>query len=258
MITLLTDFGTADHFVGVIKGVIATIAPATAVIDITHEVPPYAIHQGAFLLEQSWRYFPKGTIHIAIVDPGVGSDRRPILIEAEGHYFLGPDNGLFSFILATDKPKARHLNQPGYWLPGPSTTFHGRDIFAPVAAHLATGTKPAKLGEIIKDPMRSPALAPTRHSRRCHVGAVLHVDRFGNLITNFPTSQFDTLRNRPFTMTVGMNQIELYASTYANCPPGELCVIPGSSGFWEVSIANESAAKQTGLIPGSPLELTLS
>jgi len=258
MITLLTDFGTADHFAGVLKGVIASIAPATPVIDITHEVPLYAIQQAAFLLEQSWRYFPKGTIHLAIIDPGVGSERRPLLIEAEGYYFIGPDNGLFSMILATEKPKTRHLNQPKFWLPNPSTTFHGRDIFAPVAAHLAAGIKPAKLGQLITDPMRSPALTPTRLSRRCYVGTVLHTDRFGNLITNFPTTQFDTLRNRPFSMTVGLNQIELYASTYASCPPGELCVIPGSSGFWEVSIANESAAKQTGLIPGSPLELTLA
>lgn len=257
MITLLTDFGTAGHFAGVLKGVIATISPATPVVDITHEVPPYDIEQAAFLLNQSWPYFPNGTIHVAIVDPGVGSDRRPLLIEAEGHYFIGPDNGLFSLILATDKPKTRHLNQPKFWLPNPSTTFHGRDIFAPVAAHLSTGIKPAKLGQLITDPMRSPSLTPTRLSRRSYVGTVLHTDRFGNLVTNFSIAQFDTLRNRPFTLMAGLNRVELYATTYAKCPPGELCVIPGSSGYWEVSIASDSAARQTGLIPGSPLELTL-
>ena len=258
MITLLTDFGLADHFVAVMKGVILSIAPKTTIVDISHEVPAFGILEGAFLLEQSWRAFPQGTIHVAIVDPGVGSTRRPLLIEAAGHFFIGPDNGIFSFALAEDGAKARHLNQPGYWLPNPSTTFHGRDIFAPAAAHLAAGIKPAKLGTLIKDAMRSPAIAPSRLSRRCWIGTVLHVDRFGNLITNFSISQFDTLRNRPFTLAVGLNQVELYASTYANCPPGELCVIPGSCGYYEVSIANASAAKYTGLVSGSPLELTLA
>jgi S-adenosylmethionine hydrolase len=258
MITLLTDFGLADHFVGVLKGVIATIAPGEPVVDITHDVPPYSISQAAFLLEQSWRYFPKGTIHVAIVDPGVGSERRPLLVEAEGHTFIGPDNGLFSFVLATEKPKARLLNQPKYWLPHPSTTFHGRDIFAPVAAHLAAGIKAAKLGKLVDDPIRSPALAPTRMSRRTWVGSVLHIDRFGNLITNFHARDFTTLRNRPFTLTAGMESTELFASTYANCPPDQLCVIPGSTGFYELSLASASAAILTGLVPGSPLELTLS
>lgn len=258
MITLLTDFGFADHFVAVMKGVILTIAPQTPIIDITHEVPAFSILEGAFLLEQSWRHFPKGTIHVAIVDPGVGSERRPLLIETAGHLFIGPDNGIFSFALADTSAKVRHLNQSNYWLPNPSSTFHGRDIFAPVAAHLASGIKPARLGSLIKDAMRSPAITPTRLSRRSYVGTVLHLDRFGNLITNFPIAQFETLRNRPFTLTVGLNQVELYASTYANCPPGELCVIPGSCGFYEVSIANDSAARHTGLIAGSPLELTLA
>ena len=258
MITLLTDFGLADHFVAIMKGIILTIAPQTSIIDITHEVPAFNILSGAFLLEQSWRAFPEGTIHVAIVDPGVGSERRPLLIEVSGHYFIGPDNGLFSFALAETKAKARHLNQPEYWLPNPSTTFHGRDIFAPAAAHLATGIKAAKLGTLIKDPMRSPALSPTRLSRRTFVGTVLHADRFGNLITNFSLSQFETLRNRPFTLNVGLNQVELYASTYSSCPPEELCVIPGSCGFYEVSIANASAARSTGLVAGSPLELTLA
>ncbi|MBM3763648.1 MAG: SAM-dependent chlorinase/fluorinase [Acidobacteria bacterium] len=258
MITLLTDFGLADHFVGTLKGVIASISPKTPVVDITHEVPAYSIPQAAFLLDQSWRYFPKGTIHVAIVDPGVGSSRRPLLIESEQHYCIGPDNGLFSFILADPKSKVRHLNKPKYWLPDISTTFHGRDIFAPVAAHLANKIKPSQLGTLITDPIRTPALLPTRLSRRTWVGTVLHIDRYGNLITNYSQQQFDTLRNRPFSLTAGLHQTELYASTYAHCPEGELCVIPGSSGYWELSLANASAAKLTGLTPGSPLELTLA
>lgn len=258
MITLLTDFGQQDHFVGVLKGVIATLAPTVPVVDITHEVPPFSILEGAFLLEQSWRYFPVGTIHVAIVDPGVGSERRALLIEAEGHRFIGPDNGIFSFLLGHDKVKVRSLEKPRYWLPNPSSTFHGRDIFAPVAAHLALGVKPAQLGPLIKDPMRSPSPSPTRLSRRAWTGTVLHVDRFGNLITNYRIDEFSTLRNRPFTLAVGLNSVELFASTYANSPAGELCVIPGSSGYYEVAIPQDSAARYTGLVAGSPLELTLS
>jgi len=258
MITLLTDFGLTDQYVGVMKGVIATIAATVPVVDITHEVPAFSINQAAFLLDQSWRYFPKGTIHVAIVDPGVGSERRPLLIEAEGHYFIGPDNGLLSFALLTDKPKTRVLNEPKYWLPAPSSTFHGRDIFAPVAAHLAAGVRPAKLGKLIADPMRSTGLLPIRTSRRTYSGTVLHVDRFGNLITNFRITEFTTLRNRPFTFVAGMNEVELFSSTYANCPPEQLCLIAGSSGYYELSILNGSAAQKTGLVPGSPVELTVS
>ncbi len=257
MITLLTDFGRADHFVGVLHGVIASIAPATRVVDITHEVPPFAIATGTFLLEQAWPYFPAGTIHVAIVDPGVGSERRPLLVSAGGHHFIGPDNGLFSFLYGLSGVKVRVLNQPRYWLPETSNTFHGRDIFAPVAAHLAMGITPARLGKRITDAQRTPALQPVRHSRRAWTGAVLHVDHFGNLITNYRVADFPALRQQAFGLTVGLEQTDLFASTYAACPPELLCVIPGSSGYYEVALANGSAARRTGLVAGSPLELTL-
>ncbi len=258
MITLLTDFGTADHFAGVLKGVIASLAPGVPVLDLTHEVPPYEILTAAFLLEQSWRYFPPGTIHVAVVDPGVGSARRPLLIEAGKHFFIGPDNGLFSFVLRDESAEVRVLDQPRYWLPNPSSTFHARDIFAPAAAHLARGTTPATLGSRIVDPLRSPAVAPVRVSRRSYAGAVLHVDRFGNLITNFSLEQFPTLRNRPFTLVAGLESIELFASTYAFAPPEELTVIPGSAGYYEISVVQSSAARRLGLRAGSPLELTVA
>lgn len=254
IVTLLTDFGLADHFVGVMKGVIATIAPNAQVVDLSHEVPAFSVGEGAFLLEQSWRYFPQGTIHVAVVDPGVGSSRRALLVEEGGHFFVGPDNGIFSQVLGK---KVRELNQPKYWLAELSTTFHGRDIFAPVAAHLANGVKPAQFGPRISDALRSPLLTPGRLSRRTWTGCVLRVDRFGNLITNFSLSEFGSLRNRPFVMTLGLEQTELFASTYTNCPEGELCVISGSCGYYEISIAQSSAAQRTGLRAGSPLELTV-
>lgn len=258
MITLLSDFGTAAHFVGAMKGVIASIAPDVAVVDITHEVPPFEIPTGAFLLDQAWRYFPKRTVHVAIVDPGVGGQRRPILIESLGHYFIGPDNGLFSFILQDPKAIVRVLNKPKYWLAEVSSTFHGRDIFSPTAAHLANGVKPAQLGSKIADPWRSPLLEPVRQSRRSFTGSVLFVDRYGNLITNFKASAFPTLRNRPFTMTAGLELIELFSGNYANIPPGELAIVPASSGYFEISMREASAASKLKIGLGSPLELTVT
>ncbi len=258
MITLLTDFGWSGHFAGVMKGVIATIAPAVPIVDITHDAPPYDVLSAAFLLDQSWRFFPKGAIHLVVVDPGVGSARRPLLIESQGHRFIGPDNGLFSLVLADPKAKVRVLDQSRYWLPQLSGTFHGRDVFAPSAAHLALGLRPSSLGSRINDPWRSPLLEPVRHSRRTFVGAVLYVDRFGNLTTNYKIEAFPTLRNRPFTLTAGLESIELFASTYAYCAPDTLTVVPASTGYYEIALPQASAAARTGLRTGSPLELTLA
>lgn len=240
------------------KGVIASIAPEARVVDITHEVPPYEIPTGAFLLDQAWRFFPKGTIHVAVVDPGVGSQRRPILIESQGHCFVGPDNGLFGMVLKDEKAKARVLDKSKYWLAAVSNTFHGRDIFSPVAAHLALGVKPGQLGTRIEDPWRSALLEPVRQSRRTFTGSVLFVDRYGNLITNFRIETFPTLRNRPFVMGAGLESIELFASTYASVPPGEAAVLPSSSGYYEISMREASAAARLGIGIGSPLELTVS
>jgi S-adenosyl-L-methionine hydrolase (adenosine-forming) len=258
MITLLSDFGTEAHFVGAMKGVIAGIAPRTPVVDITHEVPPFEIATAAFLLDQSWRYFPAGTIHVAIVDPGVGSQRRPVLIASQGHYFIGPDNGLFSLILQDAKAVARVLDKPKYWLPNQSNTFHGRDVFSPAAAHLSKGVKPSQLGKRINDPWRNMLFEPVRQSRRTYSGAVLFTDRYGNLITNFKIDNFPTLRNRPFELQAGLERIELFAGTYSAIPPGELAVIPASSGYYEIAMREASAAKRLGLANGSPVELTTS
>jgi S-adenosyl-L-methionine hydrolase (adenosine-forming) len=258
MITLLSDFGTEAHFVGAMKGVIANIAPGAPVVDITHEVPPFEISTAAFLLDQAWRYFPAGSIHVSIVDPGVGSQRRPILIASQGHYFIGPDNGLFSLVLQDPKAVARVLDKPKFWLPSQSSTFHGRDIFSPVAAHLSKGLKPSQLGKRIGDPWRSPLFEPVRQSRRTYAGAVLFTDRYGNLVTNFKIENFPTLRNRPFQMQAGLETVELFAGTYAGIPPGELAVIPASSGHYEVAMREASAAKRLGLANGSPVELTIA
>lgn len=249
VITLLTDFGLKDQFVGVMKGVIASIAPRASVIDVSHEIDAYQVSQARFLLGQSWPYFPKGTVHVCVVDPGVGSARRPILVEAAGHHFVGPDNGLFTDLLDLPKCVVRALTKPKYWLKNISQTFHGRDVFSPVAAHLATGVRPLMFGPIIDDPLRGESLIPSRLGRRVWLGTVLHVDRFGNLITNLiPPVAGLALR-------VGLRELVQRVDDYAAGPPGEPVVLIGSHGNLEVAVNQGSAAKTLGCGVGSPVEL---
>jgi S-adenosyl-L-methionine hydrolase (adenosine-forming) len=231
LITLLTDFGHQDPYVGIMKGVIFGICPEARIVDLTHEVTPYQIAQAAFHLEQSWPYFPKGTIHLVVVDPGVGTARRPILVEAAGHFFIGPDNGVFSMlepatvreIIVTDSPT--------------SHTFHGRDIFAPTAGRLANGAAPSELGTEIANPVRI----------MLEEGTVLHIDHFGNVITN--------LRAFPTAINVATRTIRNRASTYAEAPPSELFLIEGSSGYIEIALNQGSAAERLGIGVGAVLNI---
>lgn len=256
-ITLTTDFGLLDHYVGVMKGVIATIAPDASVVDITHDIPPFMISEGAYVVGQTYPYFPAGTVHVAVVDPGVGSNRRAILLEAAGQFFVGPDNGVFSFVLSRADWRCRELNQERFFRPAVSATFHGRDIFAPVAAHLAAGAPPAELGPVIDNPYQLSLAKPVRAARRIWMGTVLKVDRFGNLITNFPAADFSELSQTPFRMTVGLSQVDYLTPNYAVAPIGEPVLIAGSAGFYEVIANQASAAKILGVGSGTPLELTI-
>src|SRR5690349_20119253 len=186
-ITLLTDFGTSDGYVGVMKGVMLGIAPGVTLIDLTHDIPPQDIREAAWVLHTSWRSFPAGTIFVCVVDPGVGTGRRPVALRAGGRLFIGPDNDLFSYVLAAAEPEAAvTLDDPRHHLPGASATFHGRDIFSPCAAHLAAGVPLAALGSSL-DPASLIRFAPPRPTWDSGTlrGRVLHVDRFGNLITSF-------------------------------------------------------------------------
>src|SRR5579864_5592251 len=162
LITLTTDFGTSDHFAGTMKGVILRVAPTAQIIDISHEVQSFDVTDGAFTIAEAYRYFPKKTIHVVVVDPGVGSTRRPLLAEAAGQYFIAPDNGVLSMIFAREQSKVRHITNGRYFLKPLSRTFHGRDVFAPVAAHLATGVPPAQFGKRIEDHLRLSFQQPTR------------------------------------------------------------------------------------------------
>ena len=257
LITLTTDFGTTDHFAGTMKGVILGIQPDAQVVDITHEVQAFEIADGAFTIAQAYRYFPKRTIHVVVVDPGVGSTRRPILAEMAGQFFIAPDNGVLSIVFAQGKPKVRHITNQRYFLKPVSRTFHGRDVFAPVAAHLASGVAPARFGKLIDDYLQLTFHRPTQTGKNAWTGTVLKVDRFGNLITNLHLDDFPNLRIRPFRLLAGRQPITRLALTFTESSPGELFVLVGSSGYLEVATNQASAAKQLGCGAGAPIELTI-
>jgi S-adenosyl-L-methionine hydrolase (adenosine-forming) len=254
LITLLTDFGSSDPYVGVMKGVIFDVCPDAVIVDLTHEVQPFEIAEGGFLLAQSWLHFPNGTVHLAVVDPGVGSRRRPVVVEAGGHFFVGPDNGLFSMVFAAALSNVRHVTASKYFRDPVSSTFHGRDIFAPVAAHLANGVTAAKFGRTITDYTRLDFFRPVRSAKRAWTGTVLHIDRFGNIVTNFLADEF---RERMLEMRTGLQSVNRAAEYYADVPFGELFVVAGSSGFLEISVNQGSAARVLGVGLGAPLELRL-
>jgi S-adenosylmethionine hydrolase len=238
VITLLTDFGTADPFVGVMKGVIAGICPEAKVIDITHEVAPQDVRSGAFFLDRSWQYFPKGTVHVAVVDPGVGSARTALAMESRGHFFVGPDNGLLS--LAAPRGRAVALVHRAYHLSRISNTFHGRDIFAPVAAHLASGVGLDALGTTRRKLVKLSSPRP-RKTRSGLVGRIVSVDRFGNLITNIAPADWKGLR-RPRLVAGDFTSAKL-CSSYAGAPPGELLIVFGGYDRLEIAVRNGSAAQ---------------
>jgi S-adenosylmethionine hydrolase len=256
-ITLTTDFGTRDHFVGAMKGVILGISPRVRIVDITHEIAPQQVSEAAFAISQAWRYFPKGTIHVVVVDPGVGSARRPILCETEGQFFIAPDNGVLSMIYDSAPHKVRILSNEKLFLKKVSKTFHGRDVFAPAAANLSRGLAPAKFGKPIHDAVRSILLKPTPLSNNHWSGVVLHADRFGNLITNFHIAEFPALLKHPMELRAGSQRITRLAATYADTAIGELFAIIGSSEYVEVVVNQGSAAKMLGLGTGSSVELEI-
>lgn len=257
LITLTTDFGLSDHYVGTMKGVILSICPRARMVDISHGVNAYEIAEGAFTLAQAYPYFPRGTIHVVVVDPGVGTTRRPILVQAAGQYFVAPDNGVLSMIYAREKHKARAITNERYFMKPVSQTFHGRDVFAPVGAHLGNGVPPARFGKLIDDHLQQTFDQPARTGRRAWTGTVLKVDRFGNMITNFSAASFPDLGTREFVMVAGPQRISRLARNYADHGPGEPFLIVGSAGYYEISVSQGSAAKVLGCGAGAPLELTL-
>ena len=257
ILTLTTDFGLCDHYTGVMKGVILGICPKAQIVDISHEVTPHEISEGGYVIAQAWRYFPKKTVHVVVVDPGVGTARRPILMEAGGHYFLAPDNGVLSAIFYAEKHKVRLISNERYFRKPVSRTFHGRDIFAPVAAHLAAGVPAARMGKLIEDYLKPSEEKPQRTGKRTWIGKVIKIDRFGNLVTSFHVNDFPYLDRQNFILSVGPMQTSILAHNYIECSTGEFFLIVGSGGYYEVSINQGSAAKQIRCDLGGPVELVV-
>jgi S-adenosylmethionine hydrolase len=246
VISLLTDFGFADTYVGQMKGAILAIAPSATLVDLTHAVPPQDVVAGAFLLWSAVEAFPTGTIHVAVVDPGVGSDRRAVALRsARGGLLVGPDNGLLwpAVERLGGCGLAIELNEPRFWRPRPSSTFHGRDLFGPVAGHLANGVPLEQLGSHIDDPVPLELPKP-----RGLAGEVLHVDTYGNLITNLPADSLPA----HFAVRIGDQHVP-QAAHYAAVQPGALLALIGSSGLLEISARNASAATSTGARRGTPV-----
>jgi S-adenosyl-L-methionine hydrolase (adenosine-forming) len=261
IVTLTTDFGLNDHFVGALKGVILNIVPDANIVDICHTVQAFDILDGALALAQSYAYFPPRTVHLVVVDPGVGSARRPILATSEMHNFVAPDNGVLSLMYAREQRlSVRHISAEHYFLQPVSNTFHGRDIFAPVAAYLAKGVDQEKFGEEVTDYVRFNAPKPKPIDATSVRGVVLRVDRFGNLITNFTPQDAPALFQAnvpPFKMVVGKREVTSMRTNYAEGAPGELFAIVGSMGFIEIAANRGSAAQTTGAAKGSEVLLWL-
>jgi S-adenosylmethionine hydrolase len=257
IVTLTTDFGVRDHYVGAMKGVILGICPQAQIVDISHEVRPFRIAEGAFLIAQAYSCFPPRTVHAVVVDPGVGTVRRPVLVEAAGQCFVAPDNAVLAMVCAAEAHRARVITNQRYFRQPVSGTFHGRDIFAPVAAHLAAGLAAARLGKRIDDLAQPGFLDPRQTSERTWVGEILHIDRFGNLITNFRASEFPLLETRNVRLMIGGQRVSVMAHNYAERAPGELFLILGSSGYLEVSIGQGSAAHTVGCETGAAAKLVI-
>lgn len=253
-ITLTTDFGLKDPYVGIMKGVILSIDPTALIVDINHGISPHNIMEGAFSILQSYRYFPYGTIHVAVVDPGVGGKRRGIVVETDRYLFVGPDNGIFTWILEKESVRGViHLTNKEYFLEEVSRTFHGRDIFAPVAAHLSRGLDPGRLGEPVDDPFRIPLPKPSREGKRIF-GEVIYIDGFGNCITNIEEGMIGDKR---VLIRVKDLVIEGLSKTYEDGRGGVPLALIGSTSFLEIGVYGGSASALLGIGPGERVEVVL-
>ena len=258
IITLTTDYGTNDHLVGTLKGVILKINPEATIVDITHDVAPYDVLDGALAIASAYPYFPARTVHVVIVDPGVGTERRPLLVNAEPQYFIAPDNGVLSLVYEQhENLVVRHVTAEHYFQQPVSKTFHGRDIFAPVAAWLTKGWQTASMGEEISDYKRF-ALPKPKAAESATQGAVLRVDHFGNLLTNFrPTDLPDgALKSGTLKMQVNGKEVNRLVETFAQGEPGEPVAIVGSSGFIEIAVNKGNAARVVGAGRGAAVVVT--
>ena len=262
IVTFTTDFGLTDHYVGAMKGVILNVNPTVQLVDISNSVQAYDVLDGAIAISQAYRYFPAETIHLVIVDPGVGTSRRPLLVRTEKHFFLAPDNGVLSFVFEQEKERlqVRHITAEHYFLQPVSQTFHGRDIFAAIAGRLSKGLNSAAFGEEITDYVHFAAPKPKVLGPNTIKGVVLKVDKFGNLITNIRPSDLPALfeeETPPFRIIIGKAEISKMKTAYAQGTPGETFAILGSMGFLEIATNRGNAARLVGADKGSDVGLVL-
>jgi S-adenosylmethionine hydrolase len=272
IITLTTDFGTGDAYVASMKGVILSINPKAVIVDICHSIEPQNILQAAFMLSTAYRYFPKGTIHVAVVDPGVGSQRKAVILKTPEAFFVAPDNGILSYIIdefttapaesvhhLSSSPEQRELEagleavaitNPDFWRKPVSTTFHGRDIFAPVAAHLSLGLPVHKFGDSLSHIFAFRIPRPYRDKQGNLIGCVLHIDNFGNIITNMKSGD---LAGEKVIISIGRRHIEGISRFYAE--KEGLAAIIGSSGYLEISLQNGNAAAFSKTKVGDEIKL---
>lgn len=260
VITLLTDFGASDYFVAAVKGVILTANPKVRIVDITHEIPAHDIEAAAFTLLAACSSFPAGTIHLAVVDPGVGSARRAILIKTGQAFFVGPDNGIFSYVCDASEslsvtPELFHLTNEKHWRHPVSPTFHGRDVFAPVAAALSVGVKPAQLGTPISDVVSLQSLRPTTSRDGEIMARIIHIDRFGNCVTNITPSDLTAkMVAAGATLRLKGKVVKSFRNYFAEAEgKDKLFAIWGSAGFLEIAATNKSAAKLLNARRGDPV-----
>lgn len=259
IITLTTDYGTNDHLVGTLKGVILKINPDVTIVDITHNVTAYDLLDGALAIGSAYSYFPAKTIHVVVVDPGVGTERRPLLASAGNQYFVAPDNGVLSVIYEREKESlvVRHANVEHYYLQPVSKTFHGRDIFASVASWLSKGWQTPSMGDEISDYKRFSIPRP-KEAAGTMKGVVLRTDVFGNLITNFRAEdlQESAANGGAIKLQVGTHQVTRLVDTFAKGNAGEAIAYVGSSGYVEIGVNKANAARTLSLGRGAPVVLT--
>ena len=264
IITLTTEFGLTDGFVGTMKGVILGFNPNATIVDITHDIAPQNIEQGAFLFANAAKYFPADAIHVVVIDPGVGSARRPIAIQAGETVFVAPDNGVltqaidnYQLAIHSLRIRAVHLNKPEYWLPRVSNTFHGRDVFAPVAAHLSLGVPLEALGDPIDAWMRLSWCAAAFRAGDEIVGRAVHIDRFGNIITNIGEEMLAGMDRARIVVRVGGQTLRGIKATYATAAPGEAIALISSSWQVEIAVRDGDAAQVLKAHVGDEVGVTL-
>ncbi len=262
LITFTTDFGLTEHYVGAMKGVIQSICAQVVMVDITNAVQSFDILDGALAISQAYHYFPKDTVHLVVVDPGVGGPRRPILVTAGMYQFVAPDNGVLSMVYEREeRVSVRHITSEHYFHQPLSNTFHGRDIFAPVAAYLCKGVDATKFGDEISDFVRFLAPKPKPAGSNAWKAVVLKADKFGNLITNITPGDIPQLfdgSSQAFKITVGKAEVSHLCDSYSQRPPGEVFAILGSTGYLEISANKAAASRLAAADKGSEVNVTLS